>query len=117
MPINKVRFLLTLSSTLLFAICTHAAPPTTLVVSIRGLDNPYHVGYADGAKALGKSLNLPVDVLSTEADSQKGISDIRAEVAKTGGNFVLNLDPNQSPDVVPIAKILEQHQATDSDLD
>src|ERR1700730_5917986 len=104
---NKLRFLLTISSTCLFAVCAYAASPITLVVSIRGLDNPYHVGYADGAKALGKSLNLPVDVLSTEADSQKGISDIRAEVAKTGGNLVLNLDPNQSPDVVPIAKILE----------
>ena len=98
MHINKFCFLLAIPSTLLFAVCTQAAPSTTLVVSIRGLDNPYHVGYADGAKALGKSLNLPVDVLSTEADSQKGISDIRAEVAKTGGNFVLNLDPNQSPD-------------------
>jgi ribose transport system substrate-binding protein len=107
MHITKFRCLLTISSILLLAVGAQAAPSTTLVVSIRGLDNPYHVGYADGAKALGKSLNLPVDVLSTEADSQKGISDIRAEVAKTGGNFVLNLDPNQSPDVVPIAKILE----------
>jgi ribose transport system substrate-binding protein len=84
-----------------------ADSPTTLVVSIRGLDNPYHANYAEGAKALGKELNLPVDVLSTEADSQKGISDIKAEIAKTGGNYVLNLDPNQAPDVVPIAKILE----------
>jgi len=83
------------------------ASPTTLVVSIRGLDNPYHANYAEGAKALGQKLGLPVDVLSTEANSQKGISDIKAEVAKTGGNFVLNLDPNQAPDVVPIAKILE----------
>jgi ribose transport system substrate-binding protein len=81
--------------------------PATLVVSIRGLDNPYHANYAEGAKALGKILNLQVDVLSTEANSQKGISDIKAEVAKTGGNMVLNLDPNQAPDVVPIAKILE----------
>jgi len=85
-----------------------AEKKTTLVVSIRGLDNPYHANYKVGAEALGKQLGLSVDTLSTEANSQKGISDIKAEVAKTGGNMVLNLDPNQAPDVVPIAKILEQ---------
>jgi ribose transport system substrate-binding protein len=79
----------------------------TLVVSIRGLDNPYHANYKNGADALGKKLGLAVDTLSTEANSEKGIADIKAEVAKTGGNMVLNLDPNQAPDVVPIAKILE----------
>ena len=84
-----------------------ADKPVTLVVSIRGMDNPYHANYAVGAKALGKILGLPVDVLSTEADSQKGIADVKAEVAKTGGNMVLSIDPNQAPDVVPIAKILE----------
>lgn len=84
-----------------------ADKPVTLVVSIRGLDNPYHANYKVGAEFLGKKLGLPVDTLSTEADSQKGIADIKAEVAKTGGNMVLNLDPNQAPDVVPIAKILE----------
>jgi ribose transport system substrate-binding protein len=83
------------------------AADTTLVVSIRGLDNPYHANYAVGAKALGELLGLPVDVLSTEADSQKGIADVKAEVAKTGTNMVLSIDPNQAPDVVPIAKILE----------
>ena len=81
---------------------------TTLVVSIRGFDNPYHANYAVGAEALGEKLGLPVDVLSTEADSQKGIADIRAEVAKTGGNMVLSIDPNQAPDAVPIAQILEK---------
>lgn len=84
-----------------------AAGKTTLVVSIRGLDNPYHANYKVGADALGKQLGLPVDTLSTEANSQKGISDIKAEVAKTGANMVLNIDPNQAPDVVPIAKTLE----------
>jgi ribose transport system substrate-binding protein len=92
---------------LCFGATAAAAGKTTLVVSIRGLDNPYHANYKVGADALGKMLGLPVDTLSTEANSQKGISDIKAEVAKTGGNMVLNIDPNQAPDVVPIAKILE----------
>src|SRR5512136_1945614 len=96
-----------LVSIMLVGSAVAADKPVTLVVSIRGLDNPYHANYKVGAEYLGKLLGLPVDTLSTEADSQKGIADIKDEVAKTGGNMVLNLDPNQAPDVVPIAKILE----------
>ncbi len=80
---------------------------TTLVICIRGLDNPYHANYAVGAEALGEILDLPVDVLSSEANSQKQFSDMKAELAKTGGNMVVNFDPNEAPDVVPIAKMLE----------
>jgi ribose transport system substrate-binding protein len=80
---------------------------TTLVVMIRGLDNPYHANYAVGARELGKKLGLPVDVLSSEGNSQKQFADLRAEIAKTGGNMVVSVDPNEAPDVVPIAKMLE----------
>lgn len=85
-----------------------AADKTTLVVMIRGLDNPYHANYAAGAKALGEKLGLPVDVLSSEGNSQKQFADLKAEIAKTGGNMVVNVDPNEGPDVVPIAKMLEE---------
>lgn len=81
---------------------------TTLVVCIRGLDNPYHANYAVGARELGKKLGLPVDVLTSEANSQKQFADLRAEIAKTGGNMVASVDPNEAPDVVPIAKMLEE---------
>ncbi len=84
-----------------------AAGKTTLVVMIRGLDNPYHANYAVGAKELGKKLGLPVDVLTSEANSQKQFADLKAEIAKTGGNMVVSVDPNEAPDVVPIAKMLE----------
>ncbi len=107
---KMVRMLATCAvaaAALCFGASASAAGKTTLVVSIRGLDNPYHANYKVGAEWLGKNLGLPVDTLSTEANSQKGISDIKAEVAKTGANMVLNIDPNQAPDVVPIAKILE----------
>jgi len=80
---------------------------TTLVVMIRGLDNPYHANYAAGAEALGERLGLPVAVLSSEGNSQKQFADLRAQIARTGGNMVVNIDPNEGPDVVPIAKILE----------
>ena len=85
-----------------------AKGPTTLVVCIRGLDNPYHANYAVGARELGKKLGLPVDVLTSEANSQKQFADLRAEIAKTGGNMVASVDPNEAPDVVPIAKMLEE---------
>ena len=84
-----------------------AKGPVTLVVCIRGLDNPYHANYAVGARELGKQLGLPVDVLTSEANSQKQFADLRAQIAKTGGNMVASVDPNEAPDVVPIAKMLE----------
>ena len=84
-----------------------AESKTTLVVMIRGLDNAYHANYAVGAKELGKKLGLPVDVLTSEANSQKQFADLKAEIAKTGGNMVVSVDPNEAPDVVPIAKMLE----------
>jgi ribose transport system substrate-binding protein len=88
-------------------LAASAESKTTLVVMIRGLDNPYHANYAVGAKELGKKLGLPVDVLTSEANSQKQFADLKAEIAKTGGNMVVSVDPNEAPDVVPIAKMLE----------
>jgi ribose transport system substrate-binding protein len=105
--VSVVAFCLLLAGLIAGGAVFAQGKPVTLVVSIRGLDNPYHANYKNGADALGKTLNLGVDCLSTEANSEKGIADIKAEVAKTGANMVLNLDPNQAPDVVPIARILE----------
>ena len=102
-----VVFLVALGLILSLTMTAGAAGKTTLVVMIRGLDNPYHANYAVGAKELGKMLGLPVDVLSSEGNSQKQFADLRAEIAKTGGNMVVNVDPNEAPDVVPIAKMLE----------
>jgi ribose transport system substrate-binding protein len=88
-------------------LAANAESKTTLVVMIRGLDNPYHANYAVGAKELGKKLGLPVDVLTSEANSQKQFADLKAEIARTGGNMVVSVDPNEAPDVVAIAKMLE----------
>ena len=109
---KKTRFLAVLFAglTIGFAglVQANAEDKTTLVVMIRGLDNPYHANYAAGAKALGAALGLPVDVLSSEGNSQKQFGDLKAEIAKTRGNMVVNVDPNEAPDVVPIAKMLEE---------
>jgi ribose transport system substrate-binding protein len=75
-----------------------------LVTSIRSLSNPYHAVWKVGADAFGKAVGTPNTTLVTEANSEKGISDIRAMIAKTGGNMVLNVDPNNTPDARPIVE-------------
>jgi ribose transport system substrate-binding protein len=84
-----------------------AGPQTTLAISIRTLSSPYQVMYKVGAEAYAKKLGLPLDVLTTEANSQKGLTDIKAEVARTGGNVAFFIDPNDAADALPIAKTLE----------
>jgi ribose transport system substrate-binding protein len=79
----------------------------TLAISIRTLSSPYQVMYKVGAEAYSKQAGLPLDVLTTEANSQKGLTDIKAEVARTGGNVAFFIDPNDASDAVPIAKALE----------
>jgi ribose transport system substrate-binding protein len=81
-----------------------AADGPTLVTSIRSLSNPYHAVWKQGADAFGKSVGLQSVVLVSEGNSEKGISDIRAMIAKTGGNMVLNVDPNDTPDARPIVE-------------
>jgi ribose transport system substrate-binding protein len=81
-----------------------AAGQPSLVTSIRSLSNPYHAVWKIGADAFGKAVGTPNTTLVTEANSEKGISDIRAMIAKTGGNMVLNVDPNNTPDARPIVE-------------
>jgi ribose transport system substrate-binding protein len=84
-----------------------AADQTTLAISIRTLSSPYQVMYKVGAEAYAKAVGLPLDVLTTEANSQKGLTDIKAEVARTGANVAFYIDPNDASDALPIAKTLE----------
>src|ERR1700677_2460188 len=85
----------------------NAASSTTLAISIRTLSSPYQVMYKVGAEAYAKKLSLPLDVLTTEANSQKGLTDIKAEVARTGGNVAVYIDPHDAAYAVPIAKTLD----------
>jgi ribose transport system substrate-binding protein len=80
-----------------------AAPPM-LVTSIRSLSNPYHAIWKEGADAFAKQIGFPNVTLVTEGNSEKGISDIRAMIAKTGSNMVLSVDPNNTPDARPIVE-------------
>ena len=76
----------------------------TLVNSIRSLSNPYHATWNQGGAAFAKSLGLEYVTLVTEGNSEKGIADIRAILAKTGGNAIINVDPNDSADARPIVE-------------
>ncbi len=88
-----------------------AAGAPTLVNSIRSLANPYHATWNQGGQAFAKSVGAEYVVLVTEGSSQKGIADIRAMLAKTGGNMVLNLDANDSADTRPIVEACQEAKA------
>ena len=79
-----------------------AAGNPTVVNSIRSLSNPYHATWNQGGAAFAKSVGADYVTLVTEGNSEKGIADIRAIIQKTGGNMVLNVDPNDAPDGRPI---------------
>lgn len=76
----------------------------TLVNSIRSLSNPYHATWNKGGEAFAKAMGCEYVTLVTEGNSEKGIADVRAILAKTGGNMVLNVDPNDSADARPIVE-------------
>jgi ribose transport system substrate-binding protein len=82
----------------------HAAGTITVVNSIRSLSNPYHATWNQGGQAFAKAVGAEYVTLVTEGDSEKGIADVRAIIAKTGGNMVLNVDPNDSPDARAIVE-------------
>ena len=82
----------------------YAADAPTVVNSIRSLTNPYHATWNKGGEAFAKSVGAEYVTLVTEGNSEKGIADIKAILAKTGGNFVINVDPNDSPDARPIVE-------------
>src|SRR5262249_588552 len=69
----------------------HGGDKITVVNSIRSLSNPYHATWNQGGQAFANAIGADYVTLVTEGDSEKGIADIRAVLAKTGGNMVLNV--------------------------
>lgn len=101
---------LAMVSVLLFAQgAKEAAGPATLCTAVKFLDNPYHIDWIAGGNLFAATVGMKDKVVNQacQASSEKQLNDIKALVAKTGGNVVFNIDPNQSPDVVPLAKALE----------
>ncbi len=89
-----------------------AGEKPTLVTSIRSLSNPYHAVWKQGADAFAKSVGAEHVTLVSEGNSEKGIADIQAMLAKTGGHMVLNSDPNDTPDARPIVEACVKAGAT-----
>jgi ribose transport system substrate-binding protein len=85
----------------------NGAKPTLCTV-IRSVDHPYHIAWHDGGVGFAKMVGLQHADVNCGGNSQKQNDDIAALIAKTGGNIVFNIDPNESPDVVPIAKACEE---------
>jgi ribose transport system substrate-binding protein len=92
------------AATLAMPAILRAQDGPTLVTSIRSLSNPYHAVWKQGAEAFAESVGLEHVTLVSEGNSEKGIADIKAMLAKTGGNMVLNSDPNDTPDARPIVE-------------
>ena len=85
-----------------------AADKTSLGTAIRSLENPYHADWAAGGDMFAATVGYPHVIQTCEGSSEKQFNDIKALVAKTGGNVVFCVDPNESPNCVPIAKALEE---------
>ncbi|TBU73414.1 sugar ABC transporter substrate-binding protein [Pseudomonas daroniae] len=82
----------------LFPSLLWAQDTLSLSNSFRSLTNPYHALFNRGGEAYAASLKMPYLPQVTEGNSQKGIADVRALIAKTGGNLILNIEPNDSAD-------------------
>lgn len=70
----------------------------TLANSMRSVANPYHATFAKGGEDFAKTIGAKYETLVTDGNSEKGISDIKALLQRTGGKLILNVDPNDSPD-------------------
>ena len=81
---------------------------TALCTVIRAVDHPYHVTWHKGGLGIAEMKGLPHADVNCGGSSQKQNDDIQAMIAKTGGNIVFNVDPNQSPDVLAIARACEE---------
>lgn len=79
----------------------------SFVTSIRSLENPYHAKWAKGGKDAADGLGGVHVIQTSEGSSEKQLNDIKALIAKAGKNAVFCIDPNESPNVIPIARALE----------
>jgi ribose transport system substrate-binding protein len=81
-----------------------AATNLQFASSIRSLSNAFHASWDRGAQAYANTAGAAYGALVTEGNSEKGIADIKALLAKTSGKLILGVDPNDSPDARPIVE-------------
>ena len=79
-----------------------------LVASVINTTNPYFASNIEGAQALGRELDLPVEIVDSEGSSQKEISKIQAILAQGDKKVVLFVNTVASSDVPPIISACKQ---------
>lgn len=74
---------------------------------IRTLSNEYHAAWNRGGRIFAESIGQGKNytALLCEGDSEKQLTLMKAILTKGGKDVVFNIDPNQSPDAAPIAKM------------
>ena len=77
-----------------------------LVASVINTTNPYMASMIDGAKALSKELDVPLEIIDSQGSSQTEISKIRAIVAE-GKTVALMVNTVASSDVPPIVSAVK----------
>jgi len=82
-----------------------------IVASVINTTNPYFASNIEGAKALGKKLNIPVQIVDAEGSSQKEISKIQAILAQGNKTNVVFVNTVASSDVPPIISSCKQSKA------
>jgi len=83
----------------------YAQDPILLGVSIRSLANPYHAALGEGGKLYAQFLGQEENyvILASEGSSEKQLNDIKALIARSQGEVVFLVDPNESQDSLAIA--------------
>ena len=105
---RKMRGVFALAAAAAAFACAAQAGETTLGVAIRTLTNPYQANYKVGGEMIAKKTGLPLAVLTCEGASEKQVNDVKSLVARTQGNVVFMIDPNEAPDMLPLALALEE---------
>ncbi len=82
-----------------------------IIASVINTTNPYFASNIDGAKALGKKLNIPVQIVDAEGSSQKEISKIQAILAQGNKKNIVFVNTVASSDVPPIISACKQADA------
>lgn len=87
------------------------AKKLTVVVSMRSMNSEYHMQYVAGAQLFVDSLppgTAEVVALPCEANDDKQINDLKAQIASTGKDTILFIDANNAPNINAVADICEE---------
>ncbi len=89
------------------AAAADASKPVYMANVIRTLSHDYHATWNRGGRLFAESVGQGGNytALLCEGDSEKQLTLMKAFITKGGKDTLFNIDPNQSPDATPIAKL------------